>query len=370
MKIECCVKDCLILRQHTFLFISKMKKVFLLLLVPCLSWARPPELPFNNRPPGKVIRTCCAFGVDVKMNMIPFAKVTSISAPSHLGTHKYLGNKQENNGIIYTHRGGFIDMGHLRDIADYTAYFYNLMITNRNQGLSNFKLGNEAGLKMISFQIPEPFTNKDIALLAGKLAYDLSIWHEMATWFGASYIPFIPERYSSFSIEDAYSNLLGVQIAIQAILSEKDYEHSMTELIQNTLQELRAVETIEDTREAMNEVKDNWWSSLVKMPNRKVMLMREFNCLENVQPWLIESWSSVEYSMELQVPKYSSQNELLTDFYQFSVKHSLRIPFKKIFPYSYKERIITQHDFPILLEYIKAEDKAYWEKARNSKFLQ
>lgn len=347
-----------------------MKRVILLLLFPFLSWARPPELPFNNRPPGKVIRTCCAFGVDVKMNMIPFAKVTSISAPSHLGFHKYLGSKQENNGIIYTHRGGFIDMGHLRDIADFTAYFYNLMIKNRDQGLSNFKLGNEAGQKMISFQIPKHFSNKDIALLAGRLAYDLSIWHEMATWFGASYIPFIPERYSSFSIEDAYSNLLGVHIAIQAILSEQDYEQSMTELIQSTLHKLEAVETIDETKEAMNLVKDNWWSSLVKMPNRKVMLMREFECLEKAQPWLIESWSTVENSIDLHVPMVSSQNELLTDFYQLTVKHSLRIPFKKMFPYSYKEKIITQHDFPILLEYIKEEDKVYWEKAKNNKFLQ
>ncbi|MDP3432015.1 MAG: DUF4056 domain-containing protein [Bacteroidota bacterium] len=49
-------------------------------------------------------------------------------------------------------------------------------------------------------------TDNDLVNLAGKIAYDLSVWHEIATWFGASTIPFVPERYSSFSVEDVYSN--------------------------------------------------------------------------------------------------------------------------------------------------------------------
>lgn len=53
-----------------------------------------------------------------------------------LGRHRYndslfgalaslagLGN--EHNGVLYTRRGGFIDMAHVRDSADMTAYIFS-----------------------------------------------------------------------------------------------------------------------------------------------------------------------------------------------------------------------------------------------------
>ena len=80
---------------------------------------------YLNHPP-RIIRTCCAFGTDLRVSIIPGLKYTMLTTPSLLGTHHYLGDKGENNGIIYTKRGGFVDFGHLRDVVDWTAYLYNL----------------------------------------------------------------------------------------------------------------------------------------------------------------------------------------------------------------------------------------------------
>lgn len=81
--------------------------------------------------PPKIIRTCCAFGSEMGVTGIPFFKKTDIIAFDNLGVHSFMSNKEsseeEGNGIIYTKRGGFIDIGHLRDCADITAFIYCLI---------------------------------------------------------------------------------------------------------------------------------------------------------------------------------------------------------------------------------------------------
>ena len=49
--------------------------------------------------------------------------------------------------------------------------------------------------------------------LAQWIAFQLSTWHEIATWFGWSALSIFPEEASAFSPEDLYSNLLGIRIA-------------------------------------------------------------------------------------------------------------------------------------------------------------
>lgn len=43
--------------------------------------------------------------------------MTETTSIEEIGTHHYLGNSGEENGIIYSRRGGFIDVAHLRDQA-------------------------------------------------------------------------------------------------------------------------------------------------------------------------------------------------------------------------------------------------------------
>ncbi len=328
-----------------------MKKILLFVWIPFLTFGRIPGTIDLKTPPKRIIRTCCSFGVDVKVSVLSFLKVTDITSVNALGGHTFLGSKQENNGIIYTGKGGFIDMGHLRDIADYTAYLYALIRENRERGLIDFRLGKEGGLKKLSVEIPESFNDEDIARLAGKIAYDLSVWHEISTWYGSSYIPLVPERYSSFSVEDAYSNLLGVHLGIKSILSDEDYEKEMTRNIRETLDRLGAVSSVEETRQAMNDVKDIWWSGTAKLPSRKVLIKRQFEILGRVSPLVVDNDLRGESEYDLLVPEKATDGRDFTEFYDLEIRASFKIPVKRVFGYGFRDRLINQNDFPALIHF-------------------
>ncbi|MCP9754623.1 DUF4056 domain-containing protein [Lacihabitans sp. CCS-44] len=328
-------------------------RLIILLFVSFGLFAKAPKDVNLKNPPPRIIRTCCSFGVDVKVAGMPFIKYTEVTSPELIGEHKYLGSKAENNGIIYTQLGGFIDMGHLRDIADFTAYLYLLIKEERHLGSFSLKLGNEGGMKTLNVQVPDNFTDEDIVHLAGKIAYDLSVWHEISTSYGASFIPLVPERYSSFSVEDAYSNLLGVHLGMKSILSDGEYETEMTANVKETLEGLKALSGKESTIEAMNAVKDIWWSGKAKLPSRKVLIKRQFEVYDCVFPMLIDA-EKIEKSEEnkICVPNLSSANEPLNDFYSLTIKANFKIPVEKVFGAHVKEKnVITQLDFPLLIKY-------------------
>lgn len=244
-------------------------------------------------------------------------------------------------------------MGHLRDIADFTAYLYLLIQDQRHNGAFSLKLGNEGGMKTLTVNVPGKFTDEDVVHLAGRIAYDLSVWHEISTSYGASFIPLVPERYSSFSVEDAYSNLLGVHLGMKSILGSGEYESEMTVNVKEVLESLNAVKDRESTIEAMNAVKDIWWSGKAKLPSRKVLIKRQFEVYDCVYPMLINS-EKIENSVENKVcvPLESSSSESFNDFYKLSIKANFKIPVDKVFGQHVKEKnIITQLDFPSLIKY-------------------
>ncbi|MBC8399810.1 MAG: DUF4056 domain-containing protein, partial [Flavobacteriales bacterium] len=66
--------------------------------------AKPPVLSckeLKNHPP-RVTRTCCAFGSKMKLVVIPFVKLNHVIEFNSLGSHHYLGNRDEGNGILYS----------------------------------------------------------------------------------------------------------------------------------------------------------------------------------------------------------------------------------------------------------------------------
>lgn len=289
------------------------------------------------------------------MVAIPGVKLTEITSIEKIGPHHYLGDASEENGIIYSRRGGFIDMAHLRDQSDWTAYLYTQLVENEKQGNLSLILGHEGGEKTLNVIIPSNLNNIDLIHLAGKIAYDLSVWHEIATWFGASSIPFVPERYSSFSIEDPYSNLLGVTIGIQALQSELPYEQAVTQIIKKYLKDLDAVSNEAETFLAMEAVRDIWWTRDKKLPSSKVLLQRQLQVYPCLKPWLVPGWNSAnQATSELTVPEMASDGQYLNQFYQLEFKLNYKFPFHRIFP-ERKERNITQNDFDRMLAQVAAE---------------
>ena len=305
--------------------------------------------------PHRIIRTCCSFGTEMQLFAIPGVKLTEITSLEKIGNHHYLGDQSEENGIVYTRRGGFIDMGHLRDQVDWTAFLYTELRQNKQNGKFTMTLGREGGEKTLNALLPATLSDHDLILLAGKITYDLSVWHEIATWFGASTIPFVPERYSSFSVEDAYSNLLGVTIGIKALQSELPYEEAVTQIIDETLINLDVISNEAETYLAMESVRDIWWTREKKLPSSKVLLQRQLQVYPCLKPWLVPGWTSQsKESSELNVPELATNGESLNDFYQLEFKLNYKFPFKKMFP-DRKDRNITQNDFERLLARVATE---------------
>jgi len=321
------------------------------------SYAKAPVF-LANQPdtrPHRIIRTCCSFGTEMQVFAIPGIKLTETTSLERIGPHHYLGDAVEENGIIYTRCGGFIDMAHVRDQCDWTAYLYTQLLENKMKGSLVLVLGYEGGEKTLHVRIPSNMENLDLIYLAGKIAYDLSVWHEIATWFGASSIPFVPERYSSFSVEDPYSNLLGVTIGIQALQSELPYEKAVTVIIKETLKELDAVSSEAETFLAMEGVRNIWWRRDKKLPSSKVLIQRQLQVYSCLQPWLVSGWiEKYQQPNELKIQEFTTGGQALNTLYQLEFKLNYKFPFHKMFP-ERKERNITQNDFDRLLAQVAKE---------------
>lgn len=261
------------------------------------------------------LRPCCAFGTDLKVQIgfVPIVgyQVDNVVDPKSLGQHKYdaslmsLENhlsdgfvSSEQNGLTYTCRGGFIDVAHVRDYADWTAY-----LTHQIEGMLDFggivELPEEGGRRFFEVTPVDPQLlatagRRNIAVsLAQWLALQLSIWHETATWYGWSSSSVFSEVASAFSPEDLYSNLLGIQIAgallrANAAESEDEFNQNMDSLLGQVLARLGAVSN-DLTREAAQSVDGIWWDSSARLPSNRLVLHRNLEIGPELTPWLVPS---------------------------------------------------------------------------------
>jgi len=327
--------------------------LFLITLFPVTA-ARPVLDNPANHPP-RIIRTCCMFGYKVGIVVLPFIKLTEATGMDKIGSHHYLGKSSENNGVVYTRKGGFIDMGHLRDQADWTAYLYSLMQQERDQNCIELDLGHEGGNKRLSITVSPDLSNQDLVLLAGRMAYDLSLWHEIATWYGVCSVPLVSEQFSSFSVEDSYSNLLGALLGMKAIQSELPYEEAMTKLIREKLEELEVTQTEEETLRAMEAVRNIWWTREAHMPSTRVMIARLTALYDTINPMLIPDTGMVSFQPQpLIIPSVTVAGDSLVHFYDLSVKLNHKFPVKALFP-DLTGKTITQKQFGILVRDIDRE---------------
>lgn len=338
---------------------TRVAQIFLLagmlMVMPVAVQALKPAGADPGSHPPRIIRTCCMFGSRVGVVGIPFLKLSAITSTEKMGQHRFLGGASESNGVVYTLHGGFIDMGHLRDNADWTAWIYTLLETHREDTLIERVLGYEGGEKRLSIHLPADVSDEDMLLLAGRIAYDLAVWHEIATWYGVSSVPLVSEQYSSFSVEDTYSNLQGVLLGMEAIRSPLPYEEAMTALVAARLQKLGAVEDEQSTIAAMERVRDIWWTRLRRYPSAKVVMLRNVHPYAAVYPILVDQPAEIPHSfLPLLLPPVNTQGDTLTQFYTFSIRANHKFPLKRLFPGD-KDPLVTQHDFPLFLADINTE---------------
>src|SRR5262249_8746720 len=155
-----------------------------------------PEIPVRMN-----LRPCCAFGDQLRASLgpipIPFFSLDNVITVDQLGPHKYDSSafstegssrknafSSENNGMLYTCRGGFIDTAHVRDYADWTLFWTAAAARSIETG-ATIEIPPEGGqrrvqIKPLPSQLIERYGLRRLSIKMGQwIAFQLSIWHEM-----------------------------------------------------------------------------------------------------------------------------------------------------------------------------------------------
>lgn len=257
------------------------------------------------------LRPCCIFGHDVGVLLgalpLPGYEVRNVLDVTDLGEHRF--NKgavaletpgaerlfaDEKSGVLYTCRGGFIDIAHVRDNADRTLYLASqiarMAVTGGTIPLAGEGAERRIVVKPLDAGLVRSYGLREVAVsLAEWLDYQASIWHEITTWYGWSSTAF-PERPSAFSPEDLYSNLLGVKIT-GAILrrngaasSEANYDRSVTAFLKDAIVKLGPLPK-DASRRAFEYVDGIWWDSTKRVPDNQLVRHRNFDIGPKLYPW-------------------------------------------------------------------------------------
>jgi hypothetical protein len=203
----------------------------------------------------------------------------------------------EHNGLVATCRGGFVDTAHVRDNADNTLALSDAVARAMDSGASIEVPPQGASMRVRLHAIPaetiEHHGRMKLAVaLAQWLAYQFSIWHEIATWYGYASLAEWPEKISAFSPEDLYSNQLGVRIAGAIALSggarsDTEYNLNMDAWIAQVLRRLRVV-SLADARAAADALDGAWWDSARRIPDWMLVQRRRMDTGPLLLPWTLE----------------------------------------------------------------------------------
>jgi hypothetical protein len=344
------------------------------------------------------LRPCCVLGTDLQVALgtvpVPGFTLDNMRGPEDLGPHKYnvgmfaIGSSdesgvwgRENNGEVYTCRGGFIDIAHVRDWADMTMYLTAQVLRNMDAG-GVVELADQGGkIRIVLHAIDrDRITNvgrRQIAVATAEwLSFQLSVWHEIATWFGFSAMSGWSEKVSAFSPEDFYSNLVGIKLAGGIALlhdgnDEHEYDASMDAWIQMALKRLRAVPK-KSGEEAMRSVAGIWWDPDKRLPDWKLLTRRRFDAGPLVKPWVVSMAFGPEPSpfqgCAGSGPWLALRNPDSSDGVPFADDATIEIDVSDALASSgfalpkRDDHRVTQADFPAIIEKIRLENAAVFGK--------
>lgn len=275
-----------------------------------------------------------------------------------LGRHNYDNFFFEGNGIVYTCRGGHIDITHLRISADYTKYLTTEMRNNMAAGKTefDFKLNVEPSIYHARLEYPAnwdslPQADKDAVIeragasLGQYLAFTMTTWHEILTWYGYKCMGILPEDPSAFSWEDIYSNLLGIRLGAKAMDDkDKNYNQAMTDALKEEMEQLGIISG-KKAKQAAAKMSGKWYKGvlLVEMKQRNMDTGRDDGYVTPILvPELadcpdaaaqsypaptLEIFNSCGFKLELKVqPKEFEKNKILKHVYPDGKGKYISIP--------------------------------------------
>jgi hypothetical protein len=339
----------------------------------------PSSIPDFKPPTG--LRACCVFGMDLKVKVaditVPGYKIENIRGPNELGPHGYdKGNvKGENNGLVYTCRGGFIDSAHIRDNADRTLYLSMQLARRLPEGITLALPEEGTGRLVVIKPLPPSLLDSSgrwwvATTLAQWINFQLAIWHELTQWYGWERIKGFSDRVSAFSLEDLYSDVFGESLAAGIVLhreanSRRAYDQAMDAWIAEGLRRLGAVSRA-NGRRAMQAVDGIYWDSRREVPDNKLVLRRFLRITSPLEGWrvveavppgplhaeLVKMCDNQPGPLPLSVPQRIGENDI-SDLVTVEFEFSDWIPDRFPLPVQ-KGTILTQRDFPRLLNDIRA----------------
>ena len=329
-------------------------------------------------------RGCCQFGYDLGIEFqgvpIPFY-LGNILSMNEVSAHSYSGDEWQQKGgwlatlsdigesvneifgIIYTVGGGFIDMAHVKDYADWTVYLFSkLVFLEGRRGRFEIPLSGGFGTLLIR-EIKQDGDDLEMICLdmAQRITFEVSVWHEIATWYGYASFSFFPEQASAFSPEDCYSDLLGTYVGRKALSSSLEYNEAVDVEIGRSLAELGALDAA-DTKRAFNRVEGDWWDSTKRIPDKDLVKRHYLGYgSDEVEPWLVPDFSEgIEghpniSKKVLSIPTEDFRGEELSGLYEFIVEVNPE-ELSELFPFPVPgSNVLSVRDFDKVIESIRSE---------------
>lgn len=199
------------------------------------------------------------------------ANPTDLGEHSYHGAHTTGGPPEVERGIVYTCRGGFIDICHVRLSADLVAYVQPRIAYALERDWTCVRVRpREPSVFRVTLDYPDAWwmltaTERralvpELSLrIAQQLAFTMTAWHEIITWYGYKSAVIVSEASSAFTYEDIPSHALGVMLAGEALRSGDGYDDAMTAALDRSLHSLGVVDA-EKLERAMSAVEGDWWA--------------------------------------------------------------------------------------------------------------
>lgn len=247
------------------------------------------NVPAHRRPRG---RTCCALATHLPLHLgsahVPIT-LGQLMSTQGLGRHSYSGWERliEGDGLMYSVRGGFIDLGHTRDYADLTAFLAVHLRPLLAAGSGSIELDPLLGKRrvVITKAVPPDEIAATSTLVARRAAFEISVLAEITQFYGRGKMRGAEEVYSAFTPDDIYSNLLGTWLGARALQSPRAYDDAMTEGLLAKARELGTVSTQEASK-TMFALAGTWWSADTAWPSAEIAILRSFEIGPHLMPVL------------------------------------------------------------------------------------
>lgn len=307
-------------------------------------------------------RACCNFTSHPVLDSLGLFQFID---PNNMGNHSYGQKQKDAMGITYTCGGGFIDVAHLRDNADWTAHILLQLPQWLGTG-QTIEARREGGFKSRKVFFPKmprekvlALSQEDLSRIAIAMSFGFATLHEITTGFDIA-VSFpvtlvMYERASSFSVEDQYSNLLGGHLGAEAILAPGNYDEEMSKALNRTMKKLAPI-GLEESKTLHATLKNIWWQKDLLGRNRMVQ-KRNYAYKGDVLPVPVPNVKACEGKelMPLEVPEKLSTGELANSFFVIRVETNALMK-RQLKKHGLKPvKVITQKDYPQMVPVLERE---------------